>query len=491
MNVILTHPNADFDAVAALLAAHKLYPDSTPILPERMNRNVQDFLLLYGNGLPFTFHHTIQGSDINQLVLVDTQRAAGVKNIPKNTPTIIIDHHHPYERNDLRPHETFHSEEIGSTTTILIERIQQQSIALNPLEATLLQLGIYEDTGSLSYGTTTPRDIRAAAWLVEQQAALDTVRRFLSPPLQDDQQELFDYLMNHAESRSVQGHTITVGAAQVDKPVAEISSVVHRLRDTLDPAAIFILVQMPKSLLLVCRATGDILNVGEIARIYGGGGHQRAAAATIYDQSLGDVLGTIWNHIQVHVQPIAQVADLMSYGAQTVNADQTAQFVAQQVRKIGHEGYPVVDQGQVVGLLTRRELDRTLEHDLGDLTLREIMTAGRITLRPEDSVQILEQTMVETGWGQIPVVDSSGAIIGIVTRTDLINHWAKFHPAQPISYPTLAKDRIRAVMGPDIARLIDTIVDQAQNDNINLYLVGGAVRDLMLDRAQPRYRLCG
>ncbi len=482
MNVILTHPNADFDAVAALLAAHKLYPENTPILPDRLNRNVHDFLLLYRNGLPFSFHQNVQWHNIDHIVLVDTQRITGLKNVPKETPTIIIDHHHPYTRADLKPHETFHSEKIGSTTTLLVEQLQQQSITLTSLEATLLQLGIYEDTGSLSYGTTTPRDIRAAAWLVENHAALDTVRRFLAPPLQDDQQALFDYLMNHAESRSIQGHTITVGAATIDQPVAEISSVVHRLRDTLDPAAIFVLVQMPSNLLLVCRATGDILNVGAIARIYGGGGHQRAAAATIYDQTLAEVMATLWDHIYSHVQPIARVADLMSYGVQTVNADQMAHTVAQQVRKIGHEGYPVIDQGRVVGLLTRRELDRTLEHGLGELTLREIMTAGDISLRPEDSVQMLEQTMVKSGWGQIPVVDAQSQIIGIVTRTDLINHWAKFHPAQPIKHPTLAKDQIHTVLGPDVATLIESIASQAQHTEISLYMVGGVVRDLMLNR---------
>ncbi len=53
MKLILTHDNADFDAVASLLAAHKLEPEAIPVLPRRINRNVEHFLNLYGSGLPF------------------------------------------------------------------------------------------------------------------------------------------------------------------------------------------------------------------------------------------------------------------------------------------------------------------------------------------------------------------------------------------------------------------------------------------------------
>lgn len=484
MKIILTHPNADFDAVAASLAAYKLHPDATPVLPDRVNRNVHHFLTLYRGGLPFVLQRDFHaGKETTDIILVDTQRLPTLSGLKKNVPVTIIDHHHPFTRDDLKPHETFLSEEVGAATTILIEHIQQRQIPLTTLEATLLALGIYEDTGSLSYGTTTPRDVRAAAWLLEQNAALDTVRRFLTPPLTDEQRVLFETLIKSTTSRIIHGHTITVATATIDEHIAEISSVVHRLRDVLDPAALFVLVQMPNNLLLVCRSTDDGLDVGSIARAYGGGGHERAAAATIYNQSLDEVMRSLWDHIQANVHPVTRVADLMSFGVQTVDANHKVAEVAQHLRRIGHEGYPVVDQGRVVGLLVRRELDRALEHNLGDLTLREIMTAGEVTLRPDDSVLTLEQRMVESGWGQIPVVDGQDRLIGIVTRTDLIKHWATTHPTQPVERLIVTNEQLRIVLGPDVTRLIVYIADQAQQMNVSLYMVGGAVRDLLLNRA--------
>ncbi len=59
---------------------------------------------------------------------------------------------------------------MGATVTLLIEKIRQQEIDITPFEATTFLLGIYEDTGSLTFPQTTPRDLRAAAYLLEKGA---------------------------------------------------------------------------------------------------------------------------------------------------------------------------------------------------------------------------------------------------------------------------------------------------------------------------------
>ncbi len=482
MKLILTHPNADFDAVASTLAAHKLYPDAIPVLSERLNRNVDNFMLLYHNGFTFIHQQDLRAKSVERVILVDTQRLPSVRGVKNNTPFDIIDHHQPFTRNDIPADHMFVSEPVGATTTMLIERLQQQETRLTSLEATLLMLGIYEDTGSLSYGTTTPRDIRAAAWLLEQNAALDTVRRFLAPPLNEEQQALYDKLIIESVSRDIDGHIITVGATKIDSHVSEISSVVHRLRDTLDSSALFIAVKMPDNLLLVCRSTADSIDVGEIARLFGGGGHARAAAATVYDKSLNEVVTVLWQQIPQHVRPMTRVADLMSYSIQTVEAGKQVSEIIQHIRRIGHEGFPVLENGRVIGLLTRREADRAMEHGLGNLTLREIMSSGEITLRPDDSVAMLEQRMVESGWGQIPVLNDHDRLIGIVTRTDLIKHWAHTHPtAQPVKN-NISNQQIAEVLGKPVSTLIEAVAWQAQAMDLNLYMVGGVVRDLLLKR---------
>jgi tRNA nucleotidyltransferase (CCA-adding enzyme) len=480
VELILTHPNADFDAVAALLAARKLYPDAVPVLPDRLNRNVSEFIDLYQNGLPFVRWEDSKPKKIERVVLVDTQRTPNLRGIKRKTPIHIIDHHPA--RGSFPAHYTSQIEVTGATVTLLVEQIQAQGLPLNSLEATLLALGIYEDTGSFTYKPTTSRDIRAAAWLVEQQAVLDTVRRFLSPPLTEEQQSLFETLLKASESRNIQGFTMLVCVATIDRHVSEISAITHRMRDMLDSAGLFVVVQMPDSLMLVCRGTSEAIDVGEIARFFGGGGHDRAAAATIHDKTLNETVRLLWEQLHLHVKPSIRVADLMSYGVQTVEPNKPIKDIIAQMRRVGHEGYPVVENGQVVGLLTRREADRAVEHGLTGLTIRDIMSVGNVTLRENDSVSTLEQKMVESGWGQIPVVDDRGRIIGIVTRTDLIKHWARTHPTFLAPQQSVSSEQLETVLGNAATKLISTIADQAQQLGVNLYMVGGTVRDLLLGR---------
>jgi tRNA nucleotidyltransferase (CCA-adding enzyme) len=480
VEIILTHENADFDAVASLLAAHKLNLKALPILPERMNQNVTRFITLYQNGLPFVRAVDVDVAEVKHLIVVDTQRPSKLRGLAADLDTLIIDHHPPSQ--DLAPNQTFSGEEVGAATTLLVEKIQTQAISLSALEATLLALGIYEDTGSLSYGTTTPRDHRAAAWLLEQKSSLDTVRQFLSHPLNDDQQALFEKLAQSAESKTIEGYVVTICKAKVDRYISEISSVAHRLRDTLDSAVLFVVVELPEKLQLVCRATVDALNVGDVARLFGGGGHERAAAASIHDKNVDDVIAMLWQAVQERIQPLTRVADLMSYGVQTVEANKPLHDIVQKLRRIGHEGFPVVEDGKISGLLTLRDVDRAMEHDLGHLKVRDIMSSGAVTLRPTDSVWTIEQQMVESGWGQIPVLDETDKLIGIVTRTDLIKHWARVHPAIQTQTPSISHEQIVKVLGAAVANFMQKVAAYAQETGISLYMVGGVVRDLLLDR---------
>lgn len=487
MEVILTHDHADFDAVAAMLAAHKLRPGAVPVLPPTLNRNVAEFLALYGGVLPFTGWRDFEAEMITHLTLVDTQHVPSLKGMDAATTYAVIDHH---PQGSQQPGTSYHLEDIGATTTILIEQLQTRGsaggLAVNALEATLLALGIYEDTGSLTYNRTTPRDVRAAALLLQHGADLDKLRRFLSPPLNDEQRDLFEQLMPTLETRTLQGATVTVGTARVDSHIDQINSVARRIREIVDSAVLFVAVQMPHSIQIVARSNRDMLDVGAVMQAFGGGGHARAAAANIEAVPLGAVIDRLWTEVARHMRPVIRVADLMSHGVQLVSAEARLEDVIPQLRRIGHEGYPVTATGHgdtpVIGLLTRRDADRAWEHGLHGVRVRDVMQSGAVNISPDADVGLLEKRMVDTGWGQIPVVNDAGLPVGIVTRTDLLHHWASTHPDQPPPPPRLDRSQIRAVMGEPAAALIARIAEHAQLQSESVYLVGGVVRDLLLKR---------
>ena len=379
VHLILSHENSDFDSIAAQIAAHRLNPDALPVLAVRQNANVARFLALVGTAFPFVRRDEAPTRRISAITLVDTHRIPAIKGIKPNTPIYVIDHHPVLE--PLDPRIQFHGETIGAATTLLVEQIQERGLTIGPGEATLYATGIYEDTGSLLYPNTTVRDIRAAAWLLEHGADLGMVRHYLQMPLDETQQALLEQLLTEAESRDVDGFQTVIAHVHSSEYLSEISAVTARLNDLLDAAALFVLVEMPGAAQLVCRSRWEAVDCEAIARHFGGGGHPRAAAAALHDVDAEDAIETIWEMVRVMVNTspsVTRMSDLMSYGVHTVNANDAVAQISSELRRIGHEGYPVVEEGRVVGLLTRRDLDRAVEHELGGLKVRDIMQAGEI-----------------------------------------------------------------------------------------------------------------
>jgi len=476
LEVIVTHENADFDAVASLLGASKLFPGAVPILPHRVNRNCADFIALYGSELPLVGVNERPKGTILRAILVDTQGLNMLRGMDKNLRVDIIDHH-VLDR-ELPPTCSYTGEQLGATTTLLVEAISARSLRLSSIQATLLLLGIYEDTGSLSYENTTSRDIRAAAWLVERGARLAVVSRFLHHPLTPAQRTLYEHLLEHSEAYEIEGHTIVIAASEAEGYAEEISTLAHRLRELLEPSALFLLVDLGRRTQLVARSTTDDIDVSQAAAHFGGGGHARAAAALIEETPIETIRTKLLSLLPEIVRPSVTVAQVMSHGVQILSPDVTIAQAAQRMQRTGHEGYPIVDNEKVIGLLTRRDVDRALQFNMDRTPVSQVMKVGTVTVSPQDSIERLRTVMIQSGWGQVPVVDA-GQIIGVVTRTDLISLWGT--PPQPSSRQEIAA-LLESALSPPVLALVHRISKEAQRMSVIPHFVGGLVRDLLLGK---------
>jgi len=481
MQLILTHEQADFDALASLFGASILYERSIPVLPRRLNRNVRSFVTLYGSDFSFVDPRDLPSSKVESVTLVDTQSLVTLKGMGKKTSVRVVDHH-PL-RSGLPDTWQLTIEDVGATTTMLIESMQVHNGHLTSMQATLLLLGIYEDTGSLTYSRTTPRDVRAAAWLLERGANLKIASDFLNPPLSIDQRRLYEELLEHAQTHHINGHRVVIACGDASDVDEEISTLAHKLRDLLDPDALFVVVNTQDGVRIVARSTSDSIDVSKISSEFGGGGHDRAAAALIrlgiVDQvgALKDACEKLLNILPDYVQPSITVAQIMSRRPQLLDPETPVGDVARLMQRTGFEGFPVVENGQVIGLLTRRAVDRAIAHKL-NLTAASLMDAGDITVSPGDSLQYLQTRMTDSGWGQIPVVSESGEVVGIVTRTDLLK---TLSPPTEHPGPRNLSARLEAALPPARLALIRLVAAQASEQRMAIYIVGGFVRDLLLD----------
>ena len=484
MDVVLTHEQADFDALASLLCAHLLNDKALSILPNRLNRNVRNFLNLYGGDFPFIEARDIGPGSIRQVTLVDTQSLVTLKGINAKTAVNVVDHHDL--RTDLPAYWQSRFEKVGATTTILIDLLREHALPVSMIEATLLLLGIYEDTGSLTYASTTVRDVNAAAYLLEKGASLKIAADFLNPALSENQKKLADLLLENAQTHNIHGKTILLSCANAAGFSEEISSIAHKLRDLLDPDALFLFVRTVEGVRMVARSTSDQVDVARIAQHFGGGGHERAAAALIQvmDRSGDEVLNVfcreVLEELERSIEPPLTINKIMSRKPHLISPSTSLNEAYHLMQRYGYEGYPVVENGRVVGLLTRRAVDRALNHKL-NLNAGSLMEAGEHFLKNTDTIDKLQQLMVATGWGQVPVVDAeNGKIIGIVTRTDLLKTLPGHNgiiPGQGNYAATLEK-----ALPPSRLALLKLVASNSEQAQHAIYIVGGFVRDLLLER---------
>lgn len=474
MKIITSHERADMDALASIYAACLLYPDHQGVLPQKLNRNLRDFIALYKDDLPFAERRRLAHRRVSQLVLVDTQAIAPFRGMDAHTAIHIIDHH-PLEI-ALGEGVTYEGDPVGATTTLLVEKLRQREMTLTRLGATLFLMGIYEDTGSLSYPTTTARDAAATAWLLAQGADLKLANQYLHHPLSNEQREVLAQLFNASVIHTIRSRTICIAPLALQQYVDELSSLIHQIMDIYEPDACFLLTQHGLGVQIIARSTTDAIDVAAVLRVFGGGGHSKAAAAHCDEASLDVVLPELLRTLEAQVAPPVLVREIMSTNVHTLRLDMAVRDAAQLMRRYGHEGFPVVEGEQLVGILTRSDVDRALHHRRGDASVRSILHTGPLYVGPEAPVDDVQRVMLEHGLGQVPVV-SEGRFVGLVTRTDLIKLWsAPLYPSRAQGLRRLMEEALSS----GLRELLLTARDVANDLGDSLYIVGGFVRDLLL-----------
>ena len=235
MEVITSHTNADFDTFASMLAAKKLYPEARLVFSGSLEKGLRDALPAID--LPYIYEKAkdIDLDKVERLILVDVRHPSRIGPFAdvaaRDGVDIHIYDHHPASDGDLKG-----SVEVikpyGSSTAVLTHIIKKKKIKLSPQEATILMAGIYEDTGSLSYPSTTPKDMEAAAFLLSNGADLNVVTGFLKKELSPEEVSLLNDLLQAQTSYTIGGAEVVVTEGYLENYTGgDISVLAHKIRD--------------------------------------------------------------------------------------------------------------------------------------------------------------------------------------------------------------------------------------------------------------------
>jgi len=489
MDVITTHMNADFDCLGSMVAARKLYPEALLAFSGAQEKGVRDFLQKpTATPVEFSRLKDIDFTRITRLIIVDCQhssRIARFGDLAKGGGVEVhIYDHHPKATGDI-PASGGVVRPCGSTTTILTGALMRQGLEVTPYEATLMMLGIHEDTGNLTFPSTTVEDYAAAAWLLARGANLNEVADSIGKELTAEQVSLLNDLLTSLKTSSLKGIDVSVAHASVDRYVGDIATLAHMIRDMENLQALFLVVDMADRVLVIARSRVPEVRVGEILQELGGGGHATAASATIKGLTLIQVLAQLDAVLRKRVDPRRVTGDIMSSPVKTLPPDCSIEQASERLVRYNVSAMPVLEAEQVRGIISRKTVEKALYHNLGQVPVSDYMHSEFFTASPDTPIADIQSYMVGGDARLVPVL-AEGRLVGVVTRTDLLRYSLGSEALYDLARDAAqVKSReVEGLMKRSLAgrtvEILHQLGETGDKLDVPVYAVGGFVRDLLL-----------
>ncbi len=499
--IIVTHSNTDFDGFAASVAASKLYPEAKICFPGSLNRNVREFFNLHADEIDTVDTSMVDLERLRRLVIVDTIHCNRLGEFEQvcacsSVEAIVFDHHRlgaKSRKPDFVAPENYVLSEDGSLVTTMLKIIHDRRIEVSPLEATVFALGIHEDTGSLTYPTTTPRDAEALAICMRLGASQSLIGKYLHNPLVADQRELLLKLVDELKPAAVGDVDVFIAAVRYPRYVDGLSVVAHKIMDVTDCQALLVMVEMEDRIFIVGRSKSRLLDVARALAPVGGGGHSQASSAIVKDRSLEETRQIIIDNLPAIMEEPLRAGDIMSHPVHFIDVDTTIGDALVFCQRYGHSGVCVTEGDRLAGVVSRKDLDKAIAHQLNHAPVKGIMSRGIRTVEEKTTVHELRQLMATSTVGRLPVVApglsataevAAADVVGIVTRSDVLR---TLHPAsvdegfgKAVVQERDLRERILAMVG--LAPLFE-VVQELSTGYRGVYLVGGFVRDMIIGEA--------
>lgn len=430
MKLITSHETTDFDGLASCVALQKLLPGAVIGLSGGFASNVHQYLTLHSDRFRIASCQDLDLSEVDLLVVTDVRkrhRLAHVETVieraadnPRSVRVIVWDHH-PASTDDLHADEE-HVQPVGAVTTLLVEEIRARGQEIDREEATLFSLGIHEDTGSLGYARSSSRDAIALAWLLGHGAQPALLQRFLRPQLDGLERDLLVRLVGGVAEVPRFGASIGIAALETNEVPASLGRVSTEAFRILPHDGLFCVYRLANGKChIIGRAQANTVPIGAILEDFGGGGHAGAGSASVHGASLEEVVSRLHESIDRCCRQPRVVRDLMSSPVRTVEPDTPLHELASSLREWGHTGAPVVEDGELVGVISRRDVERAQREGRGDLAVKSYMAHRVLSVGPDAPLQEALEQMQVHNIGRLPVLEGT-RVIGILSREDVLGY---------------------------------------------------------------------
>ena len=429
MRIAATHKNMDFDALASLVGVTFLYPQTTGILPGLIRPNVREFLALHRDLFRLETRSNLDISRVSRLIVVDTNNWNRLDRMGElqNRDDLEIhlwDHH--MQGGNIEP-EWKCQEESGAAITLVLREMMRRDCAFSPMHATLFLMGLYEDTGNLSYPGVTPEDARMAGFLLENGADLNVVAAYLSSHIDQGHTDVLTRMLSVSETCKVAGYTLGLAFMAVESGLTSLAMVVAKYKEItgVDTALGVFAIEGDNKCMVIGRGGSSGLDLGAMMRKLGGGGHPGAGSAMVKSEDPETLYQKIRTLLKEMDRPEVCVRDIMSAPKHCLSPATSMEEAFALMEKSLIRATLVMDNGRLVGILSEGDCKKVKTEKQRKSPVSAFMKREFPLALPDQNAHDALRQMVDTDAGMLPVMENE-SVIGIVTRVDLMFHLYDF-----------------------------------------------------------------
>ncbi|MEA2066531.1 MAG: CBS domain-containing protein [Thermotogota bacterium] len=486
MKIITTHFNPDFDAFSSAVAAQRIYPDHEIVISGNLSEQLTDFLSIYFPSLSYHLLKKIELKTIGSLIVVDCNEK---DRIPEEITKKLKGKLFYYDHHGIQANLKGIFKARGSCTTLMCEELKKNKINITSTEASFFATSIYRETKNFTLMTTTFYDLEIAGWLFSNNASLEIISNYVEKELTDYQQEVLETIIKNVESFELDGINVGTSLIKLEKFPSNIVEIVENAWRQLGYDNLVLAFSKGRKMIIIARYKREDINFKDVFKNASISVHPYITYARVEVEEPETYFEQVKKTIKENAFEFVTAEDIMSTPVRTVLNEMPVREASKIMENTGHSGLPVIKNNKVAGVITLKDVQKAMKHELKEKKVEKFMNTKLVTVKKSDSVNKALQKMVENDVGRVLVLDE-GILSGIITRTDIMRNSfiskktinkafeRKSSPPITVNVKELLETRIPSKI-LTILRFIGIVGSEI---NMPVYVVGGFVRDVLLNR---------